>query len=47
MDCLFCKIAQGEIPSTKIYEDERFFAFKDIAPQTPVHFRRPDRKSVV
>ena len=38
MDCLFCKIAQGEIPSTKIYEDERFFAFKDIAPQAPVHF---------
>jgi len=38
MDCLFCKIAQGKIPSTKIYEDERFFAFKDIAPQAPVHF---------
>ena len=50
MDCLFCKIAQGEIPSTKIYEDERFFAFKDIAPQAPVHFLvipYSDRKSVV
>ena len=37
-DCLFCKIAAGEIPSSKIYEDERCFAFKDIAPQAPTHF---------
>lgn len=37
MDCLFCKIAAGEIPSTKVYEDETVFAFRDIAPQAPVH----------
>ena len=36
-DCLFCKIAAGEIPSTKVYEDETVLAFHDIAPQTPVH----------
>lgn len=38
MDCLFCKIAAGEIPSDCIYEDEKIFAFRDIAPQAPVHF---------
>ena len=37
MDCLFCKIAAGEIPSTKVYEDEKLLAFKDINPQAPVH----------
>ena len=37
-DCLFCKIAAGEIPSAKVYEDEVCYAFKDIAPQAPVHF---------
>lgn len=37
MDCLFCKIAAGEIPSTKVYEDEMVLAFRDIAPQAPVH----------
>ncbi len=37
MDCLFCKIAQGEIPSTKIYEDEYVYAFADIAPAAPFH----------
>ena len=37
MDCLFCKIAAGEIPSAKVYEDERILAFKDIAPAAPVH----------
>lgn len=37
MDCLFCKIAAGEIPSTKIYEDEYVYAFFDIAPQAPFH----------
>lgn len=36
-DCLFCKIAAGEIPSTKVYEDENVLAFRDIAPQAPVH----------
>lgn len=37
MDCLFCKIAAGEIPSTKVYEDETVYAFRDIQPQAPVH----------
>ena len=37
-DCLFCKIAAGEIPSNKLYEDDSVFAFYDIAPQAPVHF---------
>ena len=36
-DCLFCKIAAGEIPSSKVYEDERVFAFRDIAPQAKTH----------
>ena len=35
--CLFCKIAAGEIPSTKVYEDETILAFRDIAPQAPTH----------
>ena len=37
-DCLFCKIAAGEIPSAKVYEDEICIAFKDIDPQAPLHF---------
>jgi histidine triad (HIT) family protein len=37
MDCLFCKIAAGEIPSAKVYEDQQVFAFKDIDPQAPFH----------
>ncbi len=36
-DCLFCKIIAGEIPSTKIYEDEYVYAFADIDPQAPFH----------
>ena len=36
-DCLFCKIARGEIPSTKIYEDDFVYAFADINPQAPLH----------
>ncbi|MDO4564477.1 MAG: histidine triad nucleotide-binding protein [Clostridia bacterium] len=36
-DCLFCKIAEGLIPSAKVYEDELVLAFNDIAPQAPVH----------
>ena len=35
--CLFCKIIAGEIPSTKVYEDETILAFRDIAPQAPTH----------
>jgi len=37
MDCIFCKIACGEIPSKKVYEDENVLAFHDIAPMAPVH----------
>ena len=37
MDCLFCKIAAGEIPSAKVYEDDRVLVFKDINPVAPVH----------
>ena len=36
-DCLFCKIIAGTIPSTKVYEDEMCYAFRDIAPQAPTH----------
>lgn len=38
MDCLFCAISRGEIPSKKVYEDEQVYAFYDIDPQAPVHF---------
>ena len=37
-DCVFCKIARGEIPSRKVFEDDDIFAFHDIQPITPVHF---------
>ncbi len=37
MDCIFCKIAAGEIPARKLYEDEHALAFADINPQAPVH----------
>ena len=37
MNCLFCKIIAGDIPSTKVYEDETVYAFRDIAPQAPTH----------
>ena len=37
MNCLFCAIINGDIPSKKVYEDEKCFAFLDIAPQAPVH----------
>ena len=36
-DCLFCKIVAGEIPSTKVYEDDAVYAFRDINPMAPVH----------
>lgn len=36
-DCIFCKIVKGEIPSTKVYEDENVYAFKDINPAAPIH----------
>jgi len=36
-NCIFCKIIAGEIPSSKVYEDENVYAFRDISPQAPVH----------
>ncbi len=38
MDCIFCKIANGIIPSNKVYEDDKVLAFYDLEPQAPVHF---------
>ena len=37
MDCIFCKIIKGDIPSSKVYENESVYAFRDINPQAPVH----------
>lgn len=37
MDCIFCKIVNGEIPSQKVYEDDLVVAFNDLSPQAPVH----------
>ena len=37
MDCLFCKIIAGEIPSAKVYENDKVYAFRDINPEAPVH----------
>ena len=36
-NCIFCKIIAGQIPSTKVYEDDKFYAFKDINPAAPIH----------
>ena len=36
-DCLFCRIVKGELPSTKVCEDDRVYAFEDIAPKAPIH----------
>lgn len=46
-DCLFCKIIAGEIPSTKIYEDESVYAFADIDPQAPFHAIIVPREHIV
>jgi histidine triad (HIT) family protein len=43
-DCIFCKIARGEIPSKKVYEDDDILAFHDINPQAPVHFMLMPKK---
>lgn len=37
MDCIFCRIVAGEIPSDRVFEDEHVIAFRDIQPQAPVH----------
>jgi histidine triad (HIT) family protein len=45
-DCLFCKIARGEIPSEKVYSDDEFYAFRDIHPAAPVHVLVIPRKHI-
>ena len=45
-DCIFCKIMNGEIPTTKVYEDEFCFAFQDITPLAPTHFLVIPRKHI-
>ena len=45
-DCVFCKIIDGSIPSTKIYEDEEFLAFRDIHPAAPTHVLIVPKKHV-
>lgn len=46
-DCLFCKIVAGQIPSKKVYEDEKAFAFEDIRPQAPTHVLVIPKKHIV
>ena len=46
MDCLFCKIAQGEIASESLYEDERVRAFRDLHPKAPVHILMVPKKHI-
>jgi histidine triad (HIT) family protein len=46
-DCLFCRIIRGEIPSKKVYEDDRTFAFQDINPQAPTHVLIVPKKHIV
>ncbi|MHC1720810.1 MAG: histidine triad nucleotide-binding protein [Clostridiaceae bacterium] len=45
-DCLFCKIIKGDIPSTKVYEDDKVYCFRDIAPGAPVHFLTVPKKHI-
>ena len=45
-DCLFCRISSGEIPSTKLHEDDDLIAFEDINPQAPTHFLVVPRKHI-
>ncbi len=46
MSCLFCKIVAGEIPATKVFEDDQLIAFKDITPQAPLHVLIIPRKHI-
>lgn len=46
MDCLFCAIQEGKIPSTKVYEDEYVYAFRDINPQAPTHILVTPKKHI-
>ena len=45
-ECIFCKIVQGTLPSEKVYENDRVFAFRDISPQAPVHVLIVPKKHV-
>lgn len=45
-DCIFCRIAKGDIPSRKVYEDSEILAFHDINPQAPVHFMLMPKKHI-
>jgi histidine triad (HIT) family protein len=47
MDCLFCRIVRGEIPTKKVYEDEETFVFEDIKPQAPTHVLIIPKKHIV
>lgn len=47
MSCLFCQIVRGEVPSKKVYEDERALAFEDIRPQAPTHVLIIPKKHIV
>ena len=47
MDCLFCRIIRGEIPSKKVYEDNETFVFEDINPQAPTHVLIVPKKHIV
>jgi histidine triad (HIT) family protein len=47
MDCLFCRIVRGEIPTKKVYEDEETFVFEDINPQAPTHVLIIPKKHIV
>ena len=46
-DCLFCKIIKGEIPSTKVYEDDEILAFNDINPVAPIHILVIPKKHII
>jgi len=46
-DCLFCRVLRGEVPSRKVYEDERTYAFLDINPQAPTHILIIPKKHIV
>ena len=45
-DCIFCKIIKGEIPSTKVYEDEEILAFNDVNPAAPIHILVVPKKHI-
>jgi histidine triad (HIT) family protein len=47
MDCIFCKIINGEIPVSKVYENDKVIAFKDIKPEAPIHLLVVPKKHIV